>query len=361
MAGNRLSDPAAYRTPAVSLEDKVGFLRRPDSYPPGVTEVEVLETHMAWVFLAGDLVYKLKKPVRFSYLDYSTIDRRERACRTEFRVNRRTAGTIYLGVVPLVLSPAGLSIGGQGPVVDWLLMMRRLPKAGNLAAAIAAQRLRPVEVDRIARALAAFYAAAPPVILQPGRQSALWERALSFNRRILLDRRCGLPHGPVERVIRVLRRFLLLHGNRLANRARRHRIVDAHGDLRPDHIWLCGAVTFIDRLEFSAVLRALDPLDELAFLDVECRRMGADWIGARLRRRLAHRLGEHPADGLFGFYRCFRALMRARIAIAHLLDDEQRLPEKWQAQARLYLRMATADAAQLQRGLTRGGTATKTP
>lgn len=346
-----LSGPPDAGAPAISLEDKVGFLRRSDSYPFGADIVEVLETHMAWVFLAGNLVYKLKKPVRFPYLDYSTIDRRAAASRTEYRVNRRTAGDVYLGVVPLVVTPGGLSIGGQGPVVDWLLVMRRLPASGNLSAAIAMRTLRPVHVDRIAAALAVFYAAAPHVTLSPGRQHMAWEWALAFNRRILLDHRCGLLHGTVERTVRVLRRFLRLRANVLVGRLRQHRIVDAHGDLRPEHIWLSGSVTFIDRLEFSASLRALDPLDEVAFLDVECRRLGAMWVGERLRRRLTHRLGERPTDGLFLFYRCFRALLRARIAIAHLLDAEPQMPEKWRIQARLYLRMAAADAQQLERVL----------
>ena len=109
-----------------TLADKVEFLSRPEAYPHAVPELIRRETHMSWVFLAGDKVYKLKKPVRFPYLDFSTLGRREAACRAEFSLNRRLAPDVYIGVTPLVVSPRGLSLGGAGSIVDWLVVMRRL-------------------------------------------------------------------------------------------------------------------------------------------------------------------------------------------------------------------------------------------
>ena len=108
-----------------TLDAKVSFLSGPDAYPsPG--GVIRRETHMSWVFLVGDQVYKLKKPVRFPYLDFSTLDRREAACRAELLLNRALAPDVYLDVVPLVDTGAGLAIGGAGKPVDWLVVMRRL-------------------------------------------------------------------------------------------------------------------------------------------------------------------------------------------------------------------------------------------
>ena len=109
-----------------TLAEKVAFLSQPTAYPRPVSEVIRRETHMSWVFLAGDKVYKLKKPVRFPYLDFSTLGRREAACRAELDLNRRLAPDVYLDVVPLVAAPRGLSIGAPGEVADWLVVMRRL-------------------------------------------------------------------------------------------------------------------------------------------------------------------------------------------------------------------------------------------
>ncbi len=112
---------------SVELADKVRFLRRPATYTPRPARITAIETHMAWVFLAGELAFKLKKPVRYHLLDYSTLGARRRACWQEVRLNRRLAPHVYLGVVPLVSTPGReLALDGPGTPVDWLVRMRRL-------------------------------------------------------------------------------------------------------------------------------------------------------------------------------------------------------------------------------------------
>jgi hypothetical protein len=109
-----------------TLAAKVEFLSRPASYLEYRGEITRLETHMSWVFLTNERAYKLKKPVRFPYLDFSTLALRETACRAELKLNRRLAPGVYLDIVSLAASATGLSIGGAGDVVDWLVVMRRL-------------------------------------------------------------------------------------------------------------------------------------------------------------------------------------------------------------------------------------------
>src|SRR5499427_9676333 len=110
----------------VSLDEKVAFLSRTTSYRPPVRRVGRRETHMSWVFLAGEEVYKLKKPLRFPYLDFSTLARREAACRAELTLNRRLAPNVYKAVVPIRWSSRGLTISGPGDIADWLVVMQRL-------------------------------------------------------------------------------------------------------------------------------------------------------------------------------------------------------------------------------------------
>lgn len=334
-----------------SLADKIAFLMRGDSYFPPAREVTRRETHMSEVFLADGSAYKLKKPVRFPYLDFSTLARREAACRAEFRLNRRLAADVYREVVALTHSPAGLAIGGPGHVVDWLVVMNRLDDAKMLDRVIAEGRLHCWQLDRVAAVLVQFYRRARAVFISPEiYRAALWT-SLAYNQRVLLDPRFDLPVGMVRHSDAVQRRFLAERGALIAARVLTRCIVDGHGDLRPEHIWLGDPVRIIDCLEFNAGLRMVDPLDELAFLCVECERLGAAWAGEYLRRRVARALHDGRADELFLFYRCHRATLRARLAIAHLLEPETRTPEKWPALARTYLRIAHADAVRLERSL----------
>jgi len=310
---------------------------------------------MSEVFLADDRVYKLKKPVRFPYLDFSSLARREAACRAELRLNRRLAPDIYRDVVPLTQSASGLAIGGAGEVVDWLVVMNRLDAAQMLDCVIAEKRLHRWQLDRLASTLVQFYRRAHPVFISPALYRTQLARALVYDRRILLDPRFHLGAGMVWYVDAVQRRFLAKRGELLAERVRTRCIVEGHGDLRPEHIWIGDPVRIIDCLEFNAALRRVDPLDEIAFLCVECERLGAAWAGEYLRRRIVRALHDGHSDELFLFYRCHRATLRARLAIAHLLESNPRTPEKWPLLACTYLRLAHADAVRLERSLRKRG------
>ncbi len=336
-----------------SFADKVKFLTRGDAYSPSVPEVTCRETHMSQVFLAGDRVYKLKKPVRFPYLDFSTLARRERVCRAEVKLNRRLASDVYREVTPLVLSEQGLAIGGQGEIVDWLVVMNRLDDSQMLDNVIRERRLHRWQLDRLAETLLQFYRRAKPVFIAPAAHLAELWRGLAYNRRVLLDPHLGIPSGSVRHIDAVLRRFVTKRAGLLVERVRRRRIVDGHGDLRPEHIYLGDPVRIIDCLEFNARLRMVDPFDEIAFLCLECERLGAAWAGEYLRRRLARMLHDGHCDELFIFYRCYRAMLRARLSIAHLLEANPRTPEKWAPLARSYLRLAAADSVRLENVLRR--------
>jgi uncharacterized protein len=333
-----------------TLADKIKFLERGDAYWPPVLEVAPHETHMSQVFFADDRVYKLKKPVRFPYLDFSTLARREAACRTELRLNRRLA---HRDVVPLVHSTNGLTIGGIGDIVDWLVVTDRLDERLMLDRVIAERRLHRWQLDRLATALIDFYRHADAVLVPPAVLTANLWHSLAYNRGILLDPRHQLSSGSVRYVDAVLRRFLTQRATDLAKRVRARRVVDGHGDFRPEHICLGDPVRIIDCLEFNARLRMVDPLDEIAFLCLECERLGAAWAGEYLRRRIMRAFHDGHADELFIFYRCHRATLRARLAVAHLLEPYPRTPEKWEPLARTYLKLAAVDAVRLERALRR--------
>jgi uncharacterized protein len=334
----------------VSTSDKVAFLSRAASREAPDRPVTRLETHMSWIFIGSEDVYKLKKPVHFPYLDFSTLARREAACRAELALNRRLAPDVYKGVTPIRRSPDDLAIDGTGDVVDWLVVVRPLDRSETLEHALVTGGLSTWQLDRLIWTLTAFYRHAGAIFVSPETHLLNWHRSVAYNRQVLLNARLDqhIPTGLVRQIDRAQRRFLATGSGMIAERVRLRRIVDGHGDLRPEHIWLGDPVRIIDCLEFNRSLRMVDPLDEIAFLCIECERYGRRWAGEYIRRHIDLTLADGLAEPLFTFYRCHRATLRARLTIAHLLESSPRTPEKWPALARAYLRLAAEDARRLE-------------
>jgi len=330
------------------LAEKVRFLSNPAAYGPTASDIEARETHMSWVFLTATRVYKLKKPIRRPHLDFSTIERRLHFCTEEVRLNRRLAALTYLGVLPLCRQSSGsLELGSTGPVVDWLVEMARLPETEMLDAHIVDGRLVPDSVERLAETLADFYAGLSPEPQDGSFYLKRLRREVGIDRGVLLRPRFELGDRAV-RLLDAAGAALDWIAPEIKGRARRGLIVEGHGDLRPEHVWLGEPLQIIDCLEFDRDFRLVDPFDEVRYLGLECAVMGAEWVGPLLLSRLAHRLGDPPSPELLALYAALRALTRARLCLAHLLETPVRKPEKWRPLALRYL----AEAERAQTGWT---------
>jgi len=339
------ADPGPNREHTLpSAQDSACFLRSAAAYkaldatcPP----VETIETHMSWVFLVGEHVLKLKKPVRFPYLDFSTLDAREFHCREELRLNLRLAPDVYLGLLALqwrdgklALVPEGrLTPGGR--TLDWLVLMRRLPAARTLASMAAEGRASGAEVDALVGVLSRFYRNQPSIAIDPREYRERFQREQASNCEVLLRPQFSL-RGAAP-ALAGLDRALEHCDTLLRERAANGRIVEGHGDLRPEHVFLLSPPVVIDCIEFNAALRQVDPFDELSFLALECAMNGAAWIGTRLVDACAAALGDAPPPALLQLYTAYRALLRARLAIAHLLDPQPRTPARWAPLAERYV------------------------
>lgn len=335
---------------AADLAAKVRFLLQPASYPDRTREVRAIETHMSWVFLTDRHAHKLKKAVRLAFLDFSTLERRKHYCEEEIRLNRRLAPAAYIGTVPLTVGQGGqLSLGGPGPAIDWLVKMHRLPADRMLDRAIEEGRASADDVDRFARRLAAFYAIAPPVEISAHGYRSRFEAWVAENHRELRQCEPILPVGAVERVhaiqLATLRDAPSLFDSRVAER----RIVEAHGDLRPEHVCLGPPPEVIDCLEFNLEYRQLDPVDELGFFALECEMLGAPAIGELVLECYRDETGDDPPPALLDFYKSYRACVRAKIAIWHVREPDGRDAAKWPALAQRYLRLADEYAERLVR------------
>lgn len=325
----------------VTLDEKVRFLSQPSSYSHAPRSVTSKETHMSWIFLAGDRVFKLKKAVRYPYLDFSTLAAREFYCREEIRLNCRLAKGVYLGVVALTRSEGGdLLLGGAGEVVDWLVVMRRLPSECMLDELLRGAGVNDVTISDLARVLADFYKDAERPVLPRDATFLRFSGEMVDNRAVLTRPPLTFDRPRIDEILARVDEALRLSRSRLEERVETGHVVDGHGDLRPEHICLTAPIAIFDCLEFNRDLRLVDPFEEMALLDVECTRLGAPRLGVLLVDQVARLLGETVPRDLVALYTVLLAILRARLSLAHLLDPVPREQGKWLPLAKEYLGIA---------------------
>jgi aminoglycoside phosphotransferase family enzyme len=322
-------------------EARIAFLRQPQAYPEMPARIETIETHMSWVFLTPRHVFKLKKPVRYDYLDFSTVAARKTNCDAELRLNQRLAPDVYLDVVPLALDSHGeMRLGGQGEIIDWLVMMRRLPAERMLDYLIRTRALEPMDTHAVAEVLARFYSESAALEISGEEYRRQYEHKVRMNHDTLADPAYGLPTAQVEAVYQAQRQFLVRAPELLEQRAMDGRVIEGHGDLRPEHVCVESLPVIFDRLEFNRAFRIIDPADELAFLAMECERLGSTRVEPELLGAYRRFTGDYPPPRLIWFYKAHRACLRARLAIWHLRDVERSSWSRWRAVAGEYLRLA---------------------
>jgi uncharacterized protein len=332
----------------LELDDKIAFLSRPSTYADSPRSIEVVETHMSLVFLTERHAYKLKKPVRYDSLDFSSPELRRVDCEEEVRLNRRLARDVYLGVATLTWDAArGLELDGTGEAVDWLVWMRRLPADRMLDELIRRGAVEHDEVREAALLLARFYSQSAASEVTPSAYRRHLERGVRDDQRELCRLEFGLDVPQVTAVAQRQLEFLEQRTEIFDRRVREGRIVEGHGDLRPEHVCLVEAPVILDCLEFSRELRLVDPADELSFLALECERLGNVAVGRWFLEVYEEVTGDRPPEPLLDFYRSYRALRRATLAVWHLADPRVhgREHDRWRDRARAYLELVSGAAA----------------
>ncbi|MEX2185616.1 MAG: AAA family ATPase [Pirellulales bacterium] len=318
--------------------------------------VEQIETHLSHVFLCGDLVFKLLKPVKFAFVDFSTVDRRRDECRAEVELNRALAADVYLSAEPVWrLASGGVRIGGDraadGAIVDWAVKMRRLPADRTLDALVRRGEATADHVADLAATLCEFYASATRSTLTAIEYVAAVEHHVRDNFAELSRGEHSIPTCTVARVHAAQLTTLAICRSWFHERVEKNRVVEGHGDLRPEHVYFMPRPTAIDCLAFSRELRTLDAADEVAFLAMELQRMGACDLATAFVGKYERISGDRPPAGLWDFYRAYRACVRAKVAVlrAGQLDEPQRAAER--AAALEYLELADQQSRRLQRPL----------
>jgi len=314
------------------------------AYPEATASVRLTETHVSLIFITDSYVYKVKKPVDFGFLNFTTLDRRRFYCEEEVRLNRRLCPDVYLGVVELRETPGGCAFGGSGALIDYAVKMKRLPEERMLTHLLEAGELQPAQMAQIARTVAEFHgrAARGPQISAQGSPEAIranWEENF---RQAPTSVPYGLSGADLDLLRDWVERFLAQHGAELQARVEGGFIRECDGDLHLGNICLTDRVCIFDCIEFNERFRFIDTAADIAFLLMDLEYAGRADLCTPFLEAYQEASGDRSLSGVLNFYKAYRAFVRGkvqglRLAEGGLTDEEEQATRE---AARRYFRLA---------------------
>jgi aminoglycoside phosphotransferase family enzyme/predicted kinase len=315
----------------------VAAMVRPEFYLERPSTVELRQTHISYVFLAGGNVYKIKKAVRFPFVDCTGLESRRHFCFEEVRLNRRLAPDVYAGVVPIMRTAGGFALGElidergrdadehNQDAYEYAVKMRRLPDDRMLDRLVAQGSAGPEEIHLIAERLARFHRDAAAAQGWNCGSAAAVSKMVSAN----LDECERFESHTTNRAqLNALgeynRKFLATHWALLNTRARDGHVREGHGDLRCEHVCIstAGDLAIVDCVEFSERLRYADVACDIAFLAMDLDRLGAQALSKELINSYARLTGDSQFAALVEFYKCYRAVVRAKVESLRSIEIE---------------------------------------
>ncbi|MBN8442454.1 MAG: AAA family ATPase [Thauera sp.] len=326
----------------------ISALQRAEAFAHPAGDIGCIETHISSVLLTGDEVYKLKKPLDLGFLNFSTLERRHAACEEELRLNRRTAPELYLGVVPVTGSIEAPRIGGEGGAIDYAVHMRRFPQDALLGEVLQRGQLEAGVLDRLARHVADFHAAAAvaaagggcgdaQAVHAPVRQNFAQLREFSDDAELLAQ---------AERAERWSEAQFAQLAPVFERRLAEGRVRECHGDLHLGNlILLDGEPRLFDAIEFNPALRWIDVAADVAFLVMDLQQRGRPDLAACFLNAWLERTGDYDSLRVMRYYIAYRAMVRAKIAAIRLGQLDGAARAACLAECRGYVALAVAQTA----------------
>lgn len=337
----------------MTLTALIDALSSPDAYPHPADVVEVHQTHISVVFLAGPFAYKIKKPVNLGFLDFSTLDKRKHFCEEEVRLNRRLAPQVYFGVVPI---PASLHIGGAGPIIDWAVQMKRLPAEATLESRLGRGEVTPEQICKVAQRIASFHKSAErnDRIAGYGRFAVVAQNARDNFTQTTAQVGGTVRPAVFERVRTLTEAHLAKNHDLIEDRAAQGVPCDTHGDLHLDHVYLFPEAAppddllMIDCIEFADRFRFADPIADTAFLAMDLKFHGRRDLARVFTDAYIAASGDDSGRALVPFYTAYRAVVRAKVEGMELgekeIDPNER--RKAEQQAKTHWLVALSELAE---------------
>ena len=318
----RKRDPqTADEDDAMTPADLVEMLRDPACYPHATREIRIVETHISWVVLTGAVAYKIKKPVRFSFLDFSTLERRRHFCEEELRLNRRFAPELYLGISRLTRRGDGVRFDAadrHAPILEYAVRLREFARSCELTQLIVRDAITADDLRDFGRDVAAVHAGAQRAAETDHYGSvATVQQAVAAN----LTELAAIDPPVTERAtVATMERSFLARGDVLAPRmqARRRagRIRECHGDLHAGNVvQLEERLVAFDCIEFDPALRFIDIVSDASFLYMDLRSRQRPDLAYGFLDGWLERTGDHEGLELLRYYAAYRALVRAKVVV----------------------------------------------
>ncbi|MCD6580553.1 MAG: AAA family ATPase [Desulfuromusa sp.] len=296
----------------------------PAFYDHPASEVELIETHISWIFLAGEFAYKLKKPVNFGFLDFSTLEKRRYFCQEELRLNKRFAPQLYLEVIRIGGESDNLKLNGK-PEIDYLVKMRRFPQQKQLDRMLADGELSVEHIERFAKKIAQIHTQAPIAETKSefGSPRSIIEPILQNFAQI----RRFLPDASMIRQVDELEKWSRTAHTKLQKtflqRQTEGFIRECHGDIHLANMaWFDEAPLLFDCIEFSESLRWIDPINDVAFLTMDLDDRGEAALGWHFLNRYLQETGDYPGMALLNFYKIYRAMVRTKVTCLRLSQPD---------------------------------------
>ncbi len=305
------------------LPELVQALLDPRAYPEKPGKIELIQTQISYVFVAGDHVYKVKKPVDFGFLDYSTLDKRRALCEKEVQLNQRLCADAYLGVVPVTKNAGSYVVGGAGDVQEYAVRMRVLPRDAMMDVLLPQGKVTEDMIRRVAARLADFHAHAATggaVDEIGGIDSVIKNVEENFTQT---EKHIGdlVSVETFDRITSFARNFYTNRANLFHERVAEHHVRDCHGDLHAAHVCFCDTICIYDCIEFSDRLRFIDVAADIAFLAMDLDRYGRRDLSNLFIDAYIARSGDKGLLELLNFYKAYRACVRFKVNCFQY-DDE---------------------------------------
>jgi aminoglycoside phosphotransferase family enzyme/gluconate kinase len=300
------------------VPELINSLRLPEHYPHPVAQIEVIETHISWLLLTGDYAYKIKKPVNFGFLDFTTLEQRRYCCDEELRLNQRLAPDIYEAVIPISGSEADPSLGDDSAPIEYAVRMRQFESGKRLDQLLQQHRFEAQWIDLLAAQIADFHQRIPMVAQDSPWGEAETISAVVFDNYSHLTEKLDDPADIelLERLEAHTRSEFERLRPTLAARKQAGHIRECHGDLHLGNITLFhGELRLFDCIEFNLQFRWIDTICDLAFLlmDLEANKQFR-WANRCLNRYL-ELTGDYESLELLNFYKAYRSMVRAKVAM----------------------------------------------
>jgi aminoglycoside phosphotransferase family enzyme len=328
----------------------VEALMKPEAYDEQVGRIELTQTHISFVFLTRNFVYKVKKAVNLGFLDFTTLEKRRFFCEKELELNKRLCGGMYLEVVPINRSKV-IKIKGKGETVEYAVKMKRIPQERMMSRLLEKNKVDNELIDRIAKILAEFHSKAETnekisefgsVTIIETNWKENFEQTSRFIGKTISTKDFSLIREKVSNFMKNTASFF-------QSRANKGRVKDCHGDIHSDNIFIADRIYIFDAIEFNERFRYSDVASDVAFLAMDLDFKGRADLSDFFVKRYVGYSEDRGLVEVLPFYKCYRAYVRGKVASFKLEDPNVTSEEKKEAktEAKAYFRLASAYAEAL--------------